>query len=116
MPDTLSIRPFAESDHGAVRDLFIAIDRALAPDEMKDTFDRYIEMALASEIDRLDSFYGRERGNGFWVAHIGALLVGTVGLERARNQSFVTCYAMIELSKRVWFIWPLSFTGDLKAN
>jgi hypothetical protein len=32
MPDTLSIRPFAESDHAAVRDLFIAINRALAPE------------------------------------------------------------------------------------
>ncbi len=87
MPDTLSIRPFAESDHGAVRGLFIAINRALAPEEMKETFDRYIETALAAEIDRIGSFYSREGGNGFWVAHVGSLLVGTVGLERASAQA-----------------------------
>lgn len=50
---------------------------------MTDTFEHYIETALAAEIDRLASFYSRERGNGFWVAHSGPLLVGTVGLERA---------------------------------
>jgi GNAT superfamily N-acetyltransferase len=83
MPDTLSIRPFAAFDHAAVRELFIAINRALAPEDMKEAFDRYIETALAAEIDRLESFYSRERGNGFWVAHIGRLLVGTVGLERS---------------------------------
>jgi len=87
MPDTLAIRPVADSDHAAVRDLFIAINRALAPADMKETFERYIETALAAEIDRLDSFYNRERGNGFWVAHIGSLLVGTVGLERASPQA-----------------------------
>jgi GNAT superfamily N-acetyltransferase len=87
MTDTLFIRPVAESDHAAVRDLFIAINRALAPEDMKETFDRYIETALAAEIDRLGSFYSRERGNGFWVAHIGPLLVGTVGLERAAPEA-----------------------------
>jgi GNAT superfamily N-acetyltransferase len=87
MPDTLSIRPLAKSGHATVRDLFIAINRALAPEDMKETFDRYIETALAAEIDRLASFYDRERGNGFWVAHIGPLLVGTVGLERAAPQA-----------------------------
>jgi putative acetyltransferase len=93
MPDTLSIRPFAESDHAAVRDLFIAINRALAPEEMRETFDNYIETALAAEIDRIGSFYSREGGNGFWVAHVGPLLVGTVGLERPRpkRSSFGAC-------------------------
>jgi len=77
------LRPFTDSDQAAVRELFIAINRALAPADMKETFERYIETALAAEIDRLAGFYSRERGNGFWVAHSGPLLIGTVGLERA---------------------------------
>jgi len=47
------LRPFADSDQAAVRELFIAINRALAPADMKETFERYIETALAAEIDRL---------------------------------------------------------------
>jgi len=47
MPDTLSIRSLAVSDHAAVRELFIAINRALAPEDMKEAFDRYIEWANA---------------------------------------------------------------------
>jgi GNAT superfamily N-acetyltransferase len=53
---------------------------------MKEIFERYIE-TLTAEIDRLGSFYARERGNGFWVAHVGPLLVGTIGLERAWPQA-----------------------------
>lgn len=58
----------ADSDHAAVRDLFIAINRTLAPVDMKEAFERYLETALAAEIDRLVSFYSRERGNGFLAA------------------------------------------------
>jgi hypothetical protein len=47
-PDTLSIRSYADSDHAAVRDLFIAINHALAPAEMTETFERYIETALVA--------------------------------------------------------------------
>jgi putative acetyltransferase len=86
-PETLAIRPVVDSDHAAVRDLFIAINRALAPADMAETFERYIETALAAEVDRLADFYDRARGNGFWVAHLGPLLVGTVGLERASPEA-----------------------------
>jgi GNAT superfamily N-acetyltransferase len=87
MPATLFIRPYADSDHAAVRALFIEVNRALAPADMRETFDGYIETALAAEIDRLDAFYNPARGNGFWVAHVGSLLVGTVGLERVSPEA-----------------------------
>ena len=53
MPDTLSIRPLADSDHGAVRDLSIVINRALAQR------DRRIE-ELESEVERLSKTRVRE--------------------------------------------------------
>jgi hypothetical protein len=52
MPATLAIRPVADSDHAAVRELFIAINWALAPADMRETFERYIETALAAAIGR----------------------------------------------------------------
>jgi hypothetical protein len=61
MPATLFIRPYADSDHAAVRALFIEVNRALAPADMRETFDGYIETALAAEIDRLDAFYNPAR-------------------------------------------------------
>jgi hypothetical protein len=39
-PDTLSIRPVADADRTAVGDLFVEINRALAPSSMTETFER----------------------------------------------------------------------------
>jgi GNAT superfamily N-acetyltransferase len=63
-----------------VRDLFIRVNRLLAPAEMKDVFEAYIARALQDEIDRIADYY-RERSGGFWVAADGERVVGTFGLE-----------------------------------
>jgi GNAT superfamily N-acetyltransferase len=78
--DEIEIRDFAPDDAAAVRELFIRVNRLLAPLEMRDAFEAYIARALAEEIDRVSDYY-REREGGFWVAVNGQKIVGTFGLE-----------------------------------
>lgn len=79
---SIEIRGFVEQDAGAVRALFIAVNRLLAPPDLRAVFDAYIEGSLAEEIDRIQAYYS-EHGGGFWVAVRDKELVGMFGLEMA---------------------------------
>jgi GNAT superfamily N-acetyltransferase len=82
----IAIRSFAENDALQVRELFIAVNRLLSPPDLRDSFEKYIERALADEIDRISAYYG-DRGGEFWVAVAGDEVVGTFGLEPASNEA-----------------------------
>ena len=75
-----SIRRYADADHAAVRDLFIQVNRELAPAEFRAAFESYIERSLTEEIDRLADYYAPKRG-AFFVAYEGETLAGMFGLE-----------------------------------
>jgi putative acetyltransferase len=80
-PDpTIIIRPFAVDDAAQVRDLFVRVNRALAPPQMAEAFEGYIARSLREEIDRIPAYYGEKHG-GFWVAVEGPRIVGMFGLE-----------------------------------
>ena len=76
----IEIRAFAAQDAGQVRELFITVNRLLAPPELKEAFEGYIALALSEEIDRIADYYS-ERDGGFWVAMDGNRVVGMFGLE-----------------------------------
>jgi len=82
----ITIRPFVEQDAAQVRELFITVNRLLAPPDLRYVFEAYIEHALTEEIDRIPAYYG-ERDGGFWVAVRGDKVVGTFGLERASDDA-----------------------------
>jgi len=77
---SLVIRAFEQGDAARVRELFVVVNRLLAPAGMQAEFERYIERALREEIDRIADYY---REGGFWVALQSGRLVGTFGLEPA---------------------------------
>ena len=77
---SLRIVPFQPAHAARVRELFIRVNRRLAPAAMKKQFEAYIERSLAEEIDRIDDYYGDHNG-GFWVA-IDCDVVGMFGLEQ----------------------------------
>lgn len=81
MPAAVVIRPYDARDHAAVRALFIAVNRGLAPPEFRDAFESYITHSLAEEIDRIPDYYAA-CGGSFWVAVDGDGLVGMFGIER----------------------------------
>jgi len=75
------IRRYRDSDHAAVRDLFIRINRELVRPDLRDAFERYVAVSLRDEIDRLADYYA-ERQGAFFVVCNGDKLAGVFGLER----------------------------------
>lgn len=80
MSDAIVIRAFAAEDAAAVRDLFVRVNRLLAPAAMREAFEDYIQRSLVEEIDRISEYYA-SKGGGFWVAVQSGTLVGMFGLE-----------------------------------
>jgi len=74
------IRPFQDTDAAPVRELFIAVNRLLAPPHMRDAFEAYIARSLSEEIDRITPYY-TERNGSFWVAVRDNEILGMFGLE-----------------------------------
>jgi putative acetyltransferase len=69
-----------------VRELFVRVNRELAPTGMHELFERYIEHSIEEELGRIPEYYG-ERAGGFWVVELGEWLVGMFGLEWAADDA-----------------------------
>ena len=76
-----TFRGYRDSDHAAVRDLFININRELATPALRDAFESYVAVSLRDEIDRLADYYAVRRG-AFFVVYDDEKLAGVFGLER----------------------------------
>ncbi|WP_211875823.1 GNAT family N-acetyltransferase [Plastoroseomonas arctica] len=76
----MAIRSFEERDANAVRELFITVNRLLAPPDMRDAFETYIDQSLVEEMDRVAAYYA-EHGGAFWVAERAGAIIGMFGLE-----------------------------------
>ena len=57
MADKLNIRSYQESHKQNVRNLFIQINRLIAPKGMEQQFEVYIERSLAEEINCNSEYY-----------------------------------------------------------
>lgn len=75
------IRPYRNDDQAAVVDLFIRVNRSLAPPDMQSAFADYVAQSIETEIGRIDRYYDATCGRGFWVATDGDRLMGNFGLE-----------------------------------
>lgn len=75
-----SIRRYTDVDHAAVRDLFIRINRELAPPELQAEFEGYVAVSLRKEIERLADYYAEKQGS-FWVAYDDDRFAGMFGIE-----------------------------------
>lgn len=76
------IRRAEERDAQAIADLFVTVNRGLAPPEMADAFEDYIALSLSQEIEPFLRYYDPALGNGLWVAVIDNEIAGMYGLER----------------------------------
>lgn len=79
-----SMRRYAEADRETVQDLWIRINRELAPDHLKDLFEDYITEALLPELDRLEDVFSARNRAGFWVVEDGRI-IGTFGIEQVSD-------------------------------
>ena len=78
----LAIRRAKEADGQAIAELFVTVNRELAPPDQEDDFEAYIELSLEQEITPFLDYYDPAVGNGLWVVRIDGELVGMYGLER----------------------------------
>jgi len=74
------IRPYAAADRDAVCDLFVRVNRELAPADLRAAFEDYIALSLRQEIGRIADYYA-ERNGRFFVAEQDGRLAGMFGLE-----------------------------------
>ncbi|MGT2501986.1 GNAT family N-acetyltransferase [Bradyrhizobium guangxiense] len=63
-----------------MRELFIQVNRLLAPAHLAEAFESYITRSLVEEMDRITDYYA-SRDGGFWVADDDSEIVGMFGLE-----------------------------------
>lgn len=77
------IRRYEDRDAAAVQELFVQVNRALAPPALREVFEAYINLAIQEEIGRIGVYYAGPM-HGFWIAEdMAGTLVGTFGLEPA---------------------------------
>ena len=81
MTEDVHIRVYADEDAQPVRDLFVAVNRELAPEHFKARFETYAEESVRQEIGRIKAYY-TDQGGSFWIAEQRGQLVGMFGLER----------------------------------
>jgi GNAT superfamily N-acetyltransferase len=93
------IQPYAAGDAARVRELFIAVNRMLAPLHLKEAFETYIARSLREEIDRIEDYY-REKQGGFWVALADGGIVGMFGLEEVSDDAMELRRMYVDVSQR----------------
>lgn len=86
MSGPVTVRRFAEADAVPVRDLFVRINRLLAPPQQRAAFGDYIALSVTEEIGRIEPYYA-DRGGAFFVAEDAGRLAGMFGLERVSAEA-----------------------------
>jgi len=81
------IRAYKDADYAEVVDLFIRINRELAPPEMRERFEQYIQSSIDGEMSRLPDTFSEARRNAFWVVETGDQIIGMFGIESRSDDS-----------------------------
>jgi GNAT superfamily N-acetyltransferase len=81
------IRAYEDADYAQVIELFIRINRELAPPEMRERFEQYIQTSVDGEMSRLRDIFSETKRNAFWVVETGDKIIGMFGIESRSNES-----------------------------
>jgi RimJ/RimL family protein N-acetyltransferase len=83
------IRAYEDADHAQAVDLFVRINRELAPPGMRERFEQYIqaETSIDGEMSRLGDVFSETRRNAFWVVEAGDEIIGMFGIESRDHES-----------------------------
>jgi RimJ/RimL family protein N-acetyltransferase len=82
-----TIRAYENADYAQVVDLFIRINRELAPPDMREQFELYIQTSIDGEMSRLLDIFSETRRSAFWVVETGDQIIGTFGIESRSDDS-----------------------------
>jgi GNAT superfamily N-acetyltransferase len=81
------IRSYEVADYTEVVDLFIRVNRELAPPEMLERFEQYIRKSIDEEMSRLHDIFSETRRNAFWVVEKDDQIIGMFGIESRSDDS-----------------------------
>ena len=83
------IRAYEDADHAQAVDLFVRINRELAPPGMREQFEQYIQAqtSVDGELSRLRDVFSETRRNAFWVVESGGEIIGMFGIESRDHES-----------------------------
>jgi len=80
------IRGYEPGDRTQVIALFRAFMQELTPPALQGEFAAYVDRAIREELGRIEDYYFRCQGQGFWVAEEDRV-IGMVGIERRTADS-----------------------------
>ena len=83
----VTIRAYENADHEAVVALFTRINRELAPANMRERFEEYIETSIKGEMSQLGEVFSEAKRNAFWVVAIDGQIIGMFGIESRSEDS-----------------------------
>lgn len=84
---SVTIRAYENADREAVVALFTRINRELAPANMRERFEEYIETSIKGEMSQLRDVFSEARRNVFWVVAIDGPIIGMFGIESRSQDS-----------------------------
>ncbi|MEM8971260.1 MAG: GNAT family N-acetyltransferase [Pseudomonadota bacterium] len=79
---TTSFEIYNNADFPEVSALWARINRELAPSDMREQFERYIENSINDELARADEAYPQANGSALWVVKQAETIMGTFGIQR----------------------------------
>jgi len=82
-----TIRAYENADYAQVVDLFIRINRELAPPDMREQFELYIQTSIDGEMSRLLDIFSETKRSAFWVVERGDQIIGMFGIESRSDDS-----------------------------
>ena len=84
----VTFRAYVLVDFEPVAELWTRINRELAPSDMRELFERYIETVINGELRHLQDIFSAAKRNAFWVVEADKKIIGTFGIEsRSKNST-----------------------------
>jgi GNAT superfamily N-acetyltransferase len=77
----VTYRAYQLEDFDPVAELWTRINRELAPSDMRELFERYIETVISGELSQLQGIFSEAKKNAFWVVEANKEIIGTFGIE-----------------------------------
>jgi GNAT superfamily N-acetyltransferase len=83
----VTFRAYQLADFEPVAALWTRINRELAPPDMRQLFERYIETVISGELRQLQEIFSAAKQNAFWVVEADKGIIGTFGIESRSKDS-----------------------------
>jgi GNAT superfamily N-acetyltransferase len=80
-------RDYQLVDFEPVAALWTRINRELAPSNMRDLFERYIETVINGELRQLQDIFSATKRNAFWIVEADKEIIGTFGIQSRSKDS-----------------------------